>query len=325
MSTILCMQKRCLLLLSIFSTQLWGTFSEPTRWEYATGYRNDRLHWHLQNPGGGALTYSEVYRDLQFWENALSLIIYHRDLYLFLGGDYSAFGKGGNLNQRYANLSYATDQPHFSFVPHGWAADGTGRFGYCVNLTDGRLYNVVLVPFLGLSVHYEWLQRKDPHPNPRLSNDAVGASYYSMTSWLPNNLNLIWYGFLVGGMFHIDPGWRLVFDVGYNYSWLHVRLHTRFANSVFMGPPLSTEQMTYSSLKGKTGGNVGQTGWVKVDYRINRAWRAGLGAQIYYFTSQVFNTKEHQQISGSPTTKIPQKTKIRWTSVSGLGNISRDF
>lgn len=318
---------KCSLFASILlSAQLWGSFTEPTRWEYSTGYRNDRLHWHLQDPGdGGALTYSEVYRDLQFWENALSLTVYQRDIYLFLGGDYSAFGQGGSLTQRYANLNYATDQPHFTFTPQGWAADGTGHFGYCVNLTDGRTYKTIFIPFLGFSVHYERLERKDGRPDPRESDAAVGANSYAMTSQLPNNLNLSWYGFLLGGAFHIDPGGRLLFDLGYNYNWLHIRFHTRFANDVFMGSPLFTQQSTYNSIKAKTGGNLGHTGWVKASYRIDRDWRAGLGASIYYFVSRDFDAKEHQQISGAPSIKVTEKTKIRWTSVSGFANISRDF
>ncbi|MBS0625433.1 MAG: hypothetical protein JSS32_05225 [Verrucomicrobia bacterium] len=318
--------KRSLLAFSLFALPLWGSFSEPARLEYATGYRNDRLHWHLQDPGdGGPLTYSEVYRDLQFWENALTLTVFHRDIYLFLGADYSAFGQGGVVHQRYANLSYATDQPHFSFTPNGWAGDGTGHFGYCVNLTDGRTYKTILVPFVGFSYHYEWLQRKNPRPNPRFSNDAVGASFYNMYSSLPSNLNLTWYGFLLGGFFHIDTGGRLLFDAGYNYNWLHVRFHTRFANTVDMGPPLSTEESTHFSLKGKTGGNFGHTGWAKFEIRLDNAWRTGLAGYIDYFFSRDFDAKEKQSVAGEPTVKVTQKTKIRWTSFSGLANISRNF
>ena len=305
--------RRYLLSCLLLSSQLWGSFSEPTRWEYSTGYRNDRLHWHLRKEG--SLSYSEVYRNLQFWENALSLTLYQRDIYLFIGGDYSAFGQGGTVTQRYANLSYASNEPHFTFTPEGWAADGTGHFGYCVNLTDGRTYKTIFIPFLGFSVHYEWLERGEGRPNPLVD------SSYTMSSELPGNLNLSWYGFLLGGAFHIDPGGRLVFDLGYNYNWLHLRFHTRYAYNTY----LDTDQSTYNSVKGKTGGNLGHTGWVKVDYRIDRSWRAGLGAEINYFVSRNFNTKEKSEVSGEATTKTSEKTKIRWTSISGVLNISKGF
>jgi hypothetical protein len=318
------MQRYIFISFFLFSS-LWGSFSEPTRWEFSTGYRNDRLHWHLQNPGdGGALNYSEVYRDLQFWENALSLIVYHRDIYFFLNGGYGAFGKGGSMTQRYANLSYTSDQPHFTFTPNGWAAEGTGRFGYCVNLTDGRTYKTVLIPFIGFSVFYEQLQAQDPQPDSRFSTHAIGADSYTMSSSLPGHQSLAWYGFLLGGAFHIDPGGRLLFDVGYNYNWLHVRFHTHYANEVFFGAPLLSNQSSYSSIKAKTSGNVGQTGWAKVSYKLYRGWQIGLGGQLNYFVSRDFDAKNHQT-TNQAVEKISEKIKIRWTSVSGLVNISNSF
>ena len=306
--------QRYFLISFLLLSSLWGSFSEPTRWEYATGYRNDRLHWHLQNPGdGGKLNYSEVYRDLQFWENALSLIVYHRDIYFFLGGDYSAFGQGGRLTQRYADLSYTTDQPHFTLAPKGWAADGTGHFGYCVNLTDGRTYKTVLIPFIGFSLSYEQLQSRDPQPNPKYSTNAIGASSYTMSSSLPGHQSLTWYGFLLGGAFHIDPGGRLLFDLGYNY-----------ADEVFLGAPLSSRQSNYTSVKAKTSGNLGHTGWLKASYRLYRCWQIGLGAQFNYFVSRDFDAKMHKA-TNETVEKSSEKIKIRWTSVSGLANISNAF
>ena len=50
---------------------IFATVNEPLRIELFSGYRNDRLHWHLQEGGTGTLNYSEKYRDLQFWENGL--------------------------------------------------------------------------------------------------------------------------------------------------------------------------------------------------------------------------------------------------------------
>ena len=318
--------KKFLIGLSLLSLPLFASVNEPLQWQVSSGYRNDRLHWHLQDPGdGGALTYSEKYRNLQFWENGLSLRVYHRDIYFFLGGSYGAFGLGGDLSQKYANLSYATDQPQFSFTPDGWTANGAGRFGYCVNLTEGRTYKTVLIPFVGFSAQYERLNRSGGTPDPLISDNAVGADSYTMESTLPGPLDFTWYGFLVGAAFHIDTGARLLFDGGYCYNWLHLRFHTRFQNTVSMGSPLFTSQSTYSSIKAKAGGNLGQTGWAQMECRIDKSWRAGIGALINYFTSRVFDAKEHQQINGGATNKIVQKTKIRWTTISGWGQISREF
>ncbi len=310
----------------LVSTVLWASFSEPPRIEYASGYRNDRLHWHLQNPGDdGKLLYSEVAKNLQFWENAATFTVYHRDLYLFLSGSYAAFGQRGSVRQRYADLSYASNQPRFTFTPNGWAADGSGRFGYCINLTDGRLYKVLLIPFIGGSVHYESLQRKHPTPSLEESSDAIGASFYTMSSQLPGRLQLTWYGFLLGGAFHIDPGSRLILDAGYYYSWLHLHFHTHYANEVSLGPPLFTHQNTSYSIKAKTGGNLGHTGWAKLSCRIDQAWQAGLGAQMNYFVSRDVDAKNSAHALTQPSIKTTEKLKIRWTVVSGWATLSRSF
>ncbi|MES2273480.1 MAG: hypothetical protein V4487_04760, partial [Chlamydiota bacterium] len=71
---------------------LLATVNEPWRWELFTGYRNDRIHWHLQESEGGALTYSELYRDVEFWENGLTLKTIYRDLSFLLRGAYGTFG-----------------------------------------------------------------------------------------------------------------------------------------------------------------------------------------------------------------------------------------
>lgn len=285
--------------------------------EYASGYRNDRLHWHLQDPeDGGALRYSEVYRDLQFWQNVLSLTVYHRDVYFFVSGGYGAFGVGGEVRQKYADLSFTGDRIKFWFTPKGWAADGVGHFGYCVNLTDGRLYKVMLIPFVGFSSHWESLERGEGRPLERV------ADSYVMSSQLPGRLNLNWYGFLLGGAFRIDPGGSSVFDVGYNYSWLHVRFHTHYANEVELGG-FATEER--DAIKTKTGGNLGHTGWIKGAYRLNREWQVGLGGLLHYFASKDFRAKEEESSPGSETIKIPEKVKIRWTAASGWVSISRSF
>ena len=71
----------------LFVSALSATVNEPLRCEVFSGYRNDRIHWHLQDPGaGGTLTYSERYRDVEYWENGLVLKTIHRDLTFFLRG-----------------------------------------------------------------------------------------------------------------------------------------------------------------------------------------------------------------------------------------------
>jgi hypothetical protein len=314
------------------SISAFATVNEPFRWEFLSGYRNDRLHWHLQTGGTGLLNTSEIYRDVQFWENGLTIKTIHRDLVLFLRGSYAAFGKGGTVFERYANLSYATDQPRFQFNTDGWAADTSGYFGYAVNLTTDRTYKVILIPLFGFSAHFERLQGKNGQPDPWESSNAVGASSYTMTSSLPGTLHLTWYGAFVGAAFQIEPGGRIIFNGGYSYHWLNTRFHTKYKNIVSLFDPglLSQNENTFS-FKTKRSGSLGQTGWGQVDYLISRFWRGGLGAQIHYYSTELLDVTLKEQStpivppSSSASSSISQKLKVRWTSISGWFMVSREF
>lgn len=122
-------------ILFFLAASLYATVNEPLRFELFSGYRNDKIHWHLQDPGnGGALTYSQIFRDLQYWLNGLVLKVIHRDLTFFLRGAYG-------------------------FQGSQWCADASGYFGYAVNLTADRTYKVILTPLIGYAGYFE-----DLHP-----------------------------------------------------------------------------------------------------------------------------------------------------------------
>ncbi len=315
----------------LFIASVSATVNEPFRWDFFSGYRNDRLHWHMQHGGSGTLLYSELYRDLSFWENGLAVQTISHDLVFFLYGSYGAFGSG-NLKQRYADLFFTLENPQFYFSPEGWAADTFGYFGYAVNLTTDRTYKVLLIPLFGFSGHFERLARGNGTPSPLESTDAIGASSYAMTSSLPNHLHSTWYGFFLGANFQIEPGGSLNFKGGYSYHWLNVRLRTDYEAEVsLLNPALFSEQQTDSSFYAKGDTNGGQTGWAQMDYLISKAWRAGIGARMRYYSSNLIETSVKQTItsivpSGAlSSSSAPQKIKIRWVSVSGWLMISRDF
>ena len=199
----------------LYSTWLFASVNEPLRLEVFSGYRNDRQHWHLQEPGsGGALTYSELARDLQFWENGISLRLIHRDIVFDMKGSYSAFGRG-TVFERYAHLAFTSEQPRFEFSSHGFAADTSGYVGFAVNLTADRLYKVIFIPLLGFSAHFEQLWRRNGTPS------LFEGGSFTMHSSLPHKLHQTWYGVFLGGGFQIEPIGRLVLETGYSYHWLH--------------------------------------------------------------------------------------------------------
>jgi len=76
-----------------------------------------------------------------------------------------------------------------------------------------------------------------------------------------------------------------------------------------------------SSVKTSSGGNKGHTGWAQMDWILNCLWRAGIGGQIHYFYSRVVDANVQQPDASS----ISEKFKLRWTSVSGWAQISREF
>lgn len=293
-----------LLFLILLAPFLNATVNEPLRFEITSGYRNDRIHWHLQDPGeSGTLTYSEKYRDVEYWENGLVLKVIHRDLTFFIRGAYGTFGRG-NLKELYANRASVPTNPQFQFQTNGWTADGSGYFGYAVNLTEGRTYKVILTPLIGYCGYFERLTRKNGTPS------AVDG----FSSNLPNQFKLSWNGVLFGLSLLVEPGGPLVCQVGYSYHLMHNNVHTNIENT-FAGVT------TQESVKTSSGGNGGQSGWAQMDFLLKNRFRIGIGGQIHYFSTRVVDASIRPNNQGD----FSEKFKLRWTSMSGWGQISRSF
>ena len=244
---------------------------------------------------GGRLTYSEIYRDVEYWENGLAFKVIYRDLTFFLSGAYGTFGRG-TVYQRYADFP-----SRFHFKTDGWSADGTGYFGYAVNLTADRTYKILLTPLIGYSGHFEDLSRK-------------GGSFASS---LPGVFRLVWNGFLFGGGLTFEPGGSLNLHIGYSYHRIHNRMQTMIQNGL---DGASLRQ----SVKTSSGGNSGQTGWAQLDWLLSRFWRLGVGGQIHYFSTRVVNAAvQEKSVEGKD--QYLQRFKLRWTPFSAWAQISRTF
>lgn len=303
------------LLLFALPLALFASVNEPMRWEWQTGYRNDDLHWHLQNPGDGSeLTYSERYRNLQFWENALAVRVIYRDIAVAIRGA-GAFGSGP-LRQRFSGLDFTGEQPQLYFSTDAWTLEGWGYFGYSVNLTADRVYKVILVPFVGCSVNYEHLNRHGNHT-------AVGEGF-SLQSTLPGAEKICIYGPLLGGFFLIEPGGRMQFEAGYAYHRLHLRFKSKIETDVtlFSSGALVSQTETLESLKVKDSSNLGHSGWARIDTLATKAWRFGLFAQIQYFSSRILDVALQNKTANTSTS---QKYKVRWTAISGGATLARTF
>ncbi len=313
----------------LFGSTLFATVNEPLRLELFSGYRNDRIHWHLQDGGSGILTYRELDRDIQYWENGLSLKAIHRDLSFYLRGAYGAFGRGP-VYQRYAAALPSIEEPRFTFNTDGWTADGMGYFGYAINLTADRTYKTILTPLIGYGGYFERLERKQGSPEPFVSQSQSGQPF-AMFSRLPSDYRLVWYGFLFGGAFTIEPGGMAVFHVGYSYHLLRLRQHTAFQNQIVLGAPPVSDVETTSRFTVRSSGCKGHSGWAQMDFILSRFWRMGFGGQIHYFFTNVLETKIHRQTQSLTPASVlfekdlGQKFKLRWTSFSGWVQISREL
>ncbi len=298
----------------------FASVNEPMRWEVGSGYRSDALHWHLKQ--GEDPVYRERCRDMQFWENELTLRAIYRDIAVFAKGAYGALG-GGSLKQCYTHLNFAPDPASFSFHTTGWTLDGWGYLGYSVNLTPDRTYKVILIPMVGYGVDYEKLER---HGIQTAAGAAAAPSEsYSMASALPSNLHMCWFGPLFGGLFIIQPGGRLRFEAGYAYHRLHLRFFTRMRTDVSLfaaGPVLLSETDRAEKFKIKDGANLAHTGWASIDYTISKEWKSGLFAQIQYFASRILEGSLKNESTGI---REDRKFKVRWTAISGALTLSRTF
>jgi hypothetical protein len=304
-------------------SMIWGSVNESVRWEWQTGYRNDTFHWHLKNPAnGGALSYTEHARDLQFWENALTFRLIHRDIALFARGSFGAFGQG-SLKQKYSNLSFTSATPDFAWHPTSWTLDGWGYFGYSVNLTSDRTYRVILIPMIGYGVNDEQL-----HLGGAQTLTGVASApdqFFSMTSQIPGNERMCWFGPLFGGLFIIQPGGRLQFEAGYAYHLLSLRFRSKFEKEVSLysaNHELFSQSGQIEKIKVKDGSNLAHTGWARVDYILSNVWLIGLESQVQYFSSRILNAVMKNDAT---SLKTAQKFKIRWTAVSGGFMLSRRF
>jgi hypothetical protein len=292
---------------------VYCSVNEPMRWEIETGYRNDGLHWHLQDRGdNSALTYSEHFRHLQFWENSLALRVIHRDIALVAQGSYGAFGSG-SLKQRYANVPNVSDSPTFYWHPDSWTVAGWGYLGYSVNLTDNRTYKVVLIPLVGYGIDCEHLKTHGTHETSEPS--------YSMTSSIPCDEHMYWFGPLFGGAFLFQPGGRLQFEIGYAFHRLHVRFFEKRRFGLSISDPVSETSET-DKMKVKDKGNLAHSGWMRLDYAISKEWRWGLTGKMQYFASRILDVFVKNQETG---VKTSQKFKARWTTISGTMDFSRTF
>lgn len=276
----------------LLTCSLFATVNQPLRVEWLTGYRNDRIHWHLEEPGSPSFTtYSELMRDVEYWENGLVLSWVSRDLSFYFRGNYGTLGRG-DLFQSYPGLS------DFQFTTHGWCADAVGYFGYAVNLTAGRLYKAIFTPLIGYSGYFEQLRRS-------------GGNELSQ---LPGDFRLVWNGVLLGGTFGVQPGGPLEFKAGYSFHFMHNRVHTKVQNSL-------NGSETVQLIRATSGGNNGHSGWLQMDWAINPHWRVGINGLIYYFSTRVVDANIRKTGRGN----FSEKLKLRWTVIKAAAQISRQF
>lgn len=307
-----------------FLFPLFSTVNEPLKVSFYSGYRNDKLHSHLQEGGTGLTTYSENEKGIEFWQNGIYLKTIHRDFAFYLQGNYSAFGRG-NVTQKYKNVSFTGDPLNFSYSTTGFATDAEGLFGYAVNLTPDRTYKTLLIPQVGYSFFFEQLKRKG-------NTTTVSGNDFMMTSSLPGRQNVYWYGFFTGGWLYLEPSQLVSLLLGYDYHFLKHSLRSEIQNRVreLSGDDLASEILESNDLKAHAGA-VGQSGLLELTYAFSRSFQVGIGGRILYFSTKDASAREEISQTtlfpdpGSSTFQRREKYKMRFASVSGWMNLIYEF
>lgn len=322
---------RCIYFIFLIRCSLFATVNEPFRMDFSTGYRNDRVHWHLSVPGTSQVTYTEIYRNVQFWQNQVTLQGIHRDIFFLIDGSYGAFGKG-DLSQKYANTSFALNEPTFQFDTQGWVGDVCACLGYTVNLTANRTYKVLLIPLLGYSASFSSLKGENGKPDPFNSIEGVESTSYQMSSSFPKYFSIVFYGLTMGFNLRVEPVSPFILDAGYTYHRMRAKVNSYINQTLALDTSVVVNlQTTDLSICMNEGNNLGHTGWAQLQYKMVPFWRIGVGAQVQYFATRMLSVSE----SIKTQTQIPAKSvsttlldrvfKLRWTSVAGWLQITREF
>lgn len=301
-----------ILISGLISCPLLATVNEPIRLDLSSGYRTDDFHWHLQEGGSGDLTYSEKYKNLQFWENDLTFRVICRDISFEVEGGYGAFGSG-DMKQTWDQTNFTTDAPQFIFSTKSWGAHASGYLGYAVNLTADRHYKVILTPLVGYGGYFLHLHNTNPSPALLSSDAGISGQSYTATSNFSHTEHSTWYGWMFGGSLVSIPVSYLRLEAGYAYNLLRSRLIT----DASLNTSLGNESF---SLSYKEGGNFGHLAWAKLEYTFAKYWRIGGVGRIQYFFSPVQAVTVEED-----SADVREKLKERWTSISGLLTISREL
>jgi len=312
----------------LFSTSLFASINEPLSIELGTGYREDRLKLRIHLPGSpSSIIYEEKYNHLRFIQSEMTLQKIHRDMFFYANGAFGALGSGGSI-QGQIPLKFSSDQLRFKYDTSAIAGNVLGSFGYFVDLTPGRYYQVALAPLFGYCYYYEKVERKNPSPNPQTGSTFNPQESYSVSSSFTNkDLTTEWNGFFVGVNLVAKPASNTTFDVFYAYHFLEFRqrVNSQFHTEIFTDPmALISKTIETNKANIKTGGNHGHLGWVKSAYAFTQRVSLSLMGKIFYFSTRVRGitnvrtTKKIIPVAGTTTIHQDRKFKFRHTSFNIL-------
>lgn len=311
------------LTLTFIITALFATVNQPWTFEVGTGYQEDQSKWRLQDKGDASTQlYAENYDAIRFWTQYARGYIIWRELYLSSSFRYGVLGHG-SMEQKSLAQSLTDANPTFDYSTSGVSYLFNGRFGFQIDLTPMRYYKLIFAPVFTYIWGYERLDRQPTNTNYSQSGLVLQSS-------LDENMNFHWFGPGLGLEVYYNPGNPFTFSLGYSYYW--VNTHHSIYNQLFImnldsNGQLVQERNDITQGKIKHGGNLCQSGFLKVEAEILKHFRMNVLATIDYFTSIVKPVKvinRTEIIAPIPSITEVERTrnfKSRWTTVSAILNL----
>lgn len=304
------------------ASMVFATVNQPWTLEIGTGYQEDQTKWRLQDKGDLATQlYAEKYDAIRFWTQYARLYTVWRDIYLSTSFRYGFLGYGC-MDQKSIAEGLTSANPTFVFDTSGISYLLKGKFGFQIDLTPMRYYKLIFAPIATYIWGYERLDRR-PNQSNFSQSDLV------LQSSLDQNMNFHWYGPGIGLEIYYNPGNPFTFSTGYTYSW--VNMHHSIYNNLFImdlndSGQLIQERRDIIQGKIKHGGNLCQSGFLKIEADIVKHFRMNVLGTIDYFTSIVKPVKVTNRTEIiAPTASITEvrrtrNFKTRWTTVSAILN-----
>ena len=288
-------------------SSVFATTTKPICVEIASGYREDTLRLSLEETTASSLIYEERYDSISYGVTAVQLEKLYRDMYLRASSSFSYIGKGA-LHQSPIFTDQGSIDLDFTFTTSSLAMDVDIGGGYLVSLTPNKQYEVSFGPLLRFLYFWQILARKP------VEDLSLEGSYHS---FLPKDLQINRWGFVIGPVFSLEPTPYFAFKAIYGYAFLSTKTTVQSAFTSETGRKIVNESRL------NTSSSHAQLGQVEVNIAASSAVQLGAKADVaYYFTGlQQGQNRQTVQENTIQSSVLDISYRMRQTSYRILAKI----